>query len=364
MIINKNVIFILCLLFCSKALSYGGLRSLVESIQTGSQKVHEFFWKNTTRSDEVIDEEFYRTLDEVLEMKEMSRGDLLKVTLDELRGAATDPLKLIYSDRYVHPNRYPHFFDSDFSGNTFDIDNHHVFPLVDPKDKDLFRTFLQRQLDINDKQQMKHLRRLVNKIAKEHNLSPYKILYLLCRHNDFKNSDFIWFEDLYLVVMRGKSAKKIADQKKKALQNMAQSCFNTDSDGYRPVVVEFDKDRFFSYWEGQAFRDYIIDFNFINRYHLVDTDILLSWVDELKRKTGSLGQLPDFIRFSFEDAPVDYDDIGRAMNENPFLRTVFKAINEDSNFARKVERILKSVPEEGEPSLWDSVHGPSGRNTH
>ncbi len=358
MIINKNVIFILCLLFCSKALSYGGLvRNLVESIQTGSQRIHNFFGRSAEHSDEVIDEEFYRTLDEILEMKGMNREDIHKFALDELRGAATDPLKLLYSDRYVHPNRYPQFFDRDFSNRTFDIENHHMFALY-PENRDLFRAFLQRRLDINNEQQMKRLRRLVNKIAKKHNLSPYRVLYLLCRHDGFKNSDFIWFEDLYSIVMRGKSAKKSDDQKKKALQNMAQSCFKTEhSDNYRPVVVEFDKDMFFSYWKGQAFRDYIIDFNFISRYHLVDTDLLLNWADELKRKTGSLGQLPDFIRFSFEDAPVDYGDIGKAMSENPFLRTVLKATNEDSNFAREVEHILRSiVPKEGEPSLWNSIH--------
>ncbi len=364
MIVNKNVIFILCLLFCSKALSYGGLvRSLLESIQTGSQKVHKLFG-SAKPSDEVIDGEFNRMLDEILEMKGVSRRDLSERELHELRSTVTDPLKLIYNEEYAMLQRYSSRFS--VPPEIYMFETFHPYGIIITEEvRDLFRTFLQRRLDITDQRQMKRLRKSVNKIAREHNLPPYEVLYLLCRHNSFKDSDFIWFEDLYLVIMKGKSARKIADQKKKALQNMAHSCFfrieYSDSGGWMPVRVTFNKDMFFTYWEGQAFRDYIIDFNFMNRYHLVDTHLLLSWANELKRKTGRFGQLPAFIRFSFEDVLVDYDDVWIAMSEHPFLKTVFRATKEDDDFAKEVERILRSIVlKRDEPSLWDRVHNPSG----
>ena len=107
------------------------------------------------------------------------------------------------------------------------------------------------------------------------------------------------------------------------------------------------------WWEHKAFRD--VAFDIIRKEHLTGRwDLLLKWWEETKLR-GETERLVDFIASSFK-AGESYNVYGHEvlnfMADDDFLQTVFRAVDENENFAEEADSIIRTAlrrvyPEEG-----------------
>ena len=314
-----SIIFTFCLLFSLNVFGGAATRVLTERIQ-------HLFVKGAKSSNERIKREFDRTLDKILETIEISRKDIPEHILDRLRNATLDPLRLIDIDS---PYRYR-------------IDNFSIFfrPGYDKDLANVYRAFLQKRINIDDKVQMARLAVIVDGFvdmfdihAHVETLSRRDVLANLFTHrgvvglSGMPTPEFeTWLAKLYEALY-----------KKETFQEAAEGIFKNG----------FDKEAFFTLWEDQAFRDFIVESRFITKAHLTGhTELLIRWADELKKRpeySDYMDQLSSFIRSSFKEAHNTYDDVTEVLSEDEFWTTVLQATREDRHFASRVASIVDEI---------------------
>ncbi len=145
-----------------------------------TEKTDDFFTAAARSSNEGIDLEFNRTLDEILEMKGMDREALPGHILSQLREATRDPMKLIVPEK---PGGHPlHYFQ-------------------DHEHSDVFRAFFQKRLDVNNRDHMEGLMTSVHDMAEETGARVDDILSTLYEYDNFALiPDQVWIENLYASV--------------------------------------------------------------------------------------------------------------------------------------------------------------------
>ena len=273
-----------------------------------------------------VNEHFNQTLDEVLEIKGLSREDIPESVIKHLRDATEDPLKLIDGSLDFDVSR---FFGTRFPGDP-DFDEY----------TDIYRAFFQKRLDFNNTKQMNRFATLVEELwlrrfpdADDVNTPRYSVLYALTRHSGFEHSEFdAWYGDLHTALYnRKKFFKEIAE--------------NTFKEG-------FDETTFLHHWQDEAFRKFIVDSRFMTKARLTDRPFLLiRWTIELKEHPEGLEQLSALIRSAFkESAHFERTYHGNnsikvtiRMDNNDFWNTVLEATHEDRRFKKQVQLILREI---------------------
>lgn len=105
---------------------------------------------------------------------------------------------------------------------------------------------------------------------------------------------------------------------------------------------------FMRWWDQADFRNYT--FTFIKKPQLTENEkLLLGWWDELKIRTERNNSMEGdkllyYIRSSLQSIVEQYpSDFAKAVGTDPFLLTVFKAINESDSFADDIEPVLDKL---------------------
>ncbi len=273
-----------------------------------------------------IDEQFNRTLGEILEIKKI---EVPEAMLDELRAATTDPLRLFDPDNPspvanavnfnrtgLHDSIYSQFPQFPLPGRV--IEDTLAY-------RDIYRAFFQKRLDPNNSQQMYRLKNLLERLAKELETDPYEVLRFLCKHDGFKKSAYEhWASKFIETLYEDEFFKKLADY-----------CFK---DG-------FDSKTFFALWEDKSFRQFIIDSKFMTKAHLTgNVDLLIEWKREIPHYLfiGADDQLDVFIRSSLHEASLK-TDVNKALSNDPFWKTLVRAAREKSLFSWDFERRLQRI---------------------
>ena len=161
-----------------------------------------------------IDEKFKRTLDEILETRNINAlpGDML----DELRAATTDPLRLFDLD---NPPGFANAINFNLRGLHDSLYNQLPPPGQVTEEilayRDIYRAFFQKRLDPENSQQMYRLRNLLDRIAekfKSDTYDPYETLRFLFKHDGFEESAYkSWSEELMETLFRDDVFKSMAD---------------------------------------------------------------------------------------------------------------------------------------------------------
>ncbi len=311
---NKSSIGICTLFLLFPIWAYGGgLGGLTRALKTPSEKTPDIK-RAVTFPAQTIDEHFNRTLDEILETKGISRGDIPEHVINKLRDATEDPLKLIDGSLDINIAR---FFGTRVHDPNFN------------KYMDIYRAFFQKRLDLSNTEQMERLSDLVDDLWKrlmpksdDLNTPHYSVLYALTKHSGLSPDEFdVWYADLYTALFnRDRFFKEIAE---KALKE------------------GFDGKTFFHHWEDEAFRKFIVDSHFMTKTHLTgNPDLLIRWTDELEQQEQGLEQFSALIRSSFEGTD-NLDDVARIVDNDPFFVTVTQASREDTTFSRRTQPLLR-----------------------
>jgi len=318
MILNNKhsiAIFTVCCLFSLNVLAHG--RGLVGGlIRLGEESLGKprGVPKVITSSMKTTDGHFDRTLDEILEIKELRRGDIPEQVINQLRNATEDPLKLIDGSLDVDVDR---FFSPRLPGDP-NFDEH----------IDLYRAFLQKRLDPGNTKQMERLKNLVDELwirrmpeSDDLNTPRYSVLYALTKHSGINPDEFdVWYANLRIALYK----------REEFFKEIAEKAFKEG----------FDEDTFYHYWEDEAFRKFIVDSHFMTKTHLTgNPKLLVRWAEELEHEQG-MEQFSVLIRSLFEgtDNP---DEVTRVTNNDPFFRTVTRAFREDNNFLRRTQPLLR-----------------------
>lgn len=311
MILKKNFIltFILCSLFSFNTFGVGGVLD----------DISELFLRGAKSSNETIQREFDRTLDEVLEITEMNRADIPEYILDNLRNVTGHPVRLIDPDSPYRINTSMFFR-----------------PGHDKRITNLYRAFLQKSVNPENREQMNHLASIVdiffdtlNSPAQVETLSRKDILFDLFIHRGvitpagFPTPEFqVWIDELHKTLYQ-----------KETFEEAAKKAFEKG---------QFDRKAFFEIWKDEAFRNFIVESRFMTKTHLTgNTDLLIRWSDELE-KQGDLRQLSVLIEDSYRKAHDVYN-VDEVIKRDDFWNTVLKASREDANFDNRVKRILQDI---------------------
>ena len=193
---NKNfiAIFTVCCLFSLDVLAHNSGLAL---IRLGRESLGEPRGVPgvITSPIKTTDGYFDRTLDEILETRGIHRGNIPKQVIDQLREATEDPLKLIDGSL----TDVTRFFSPRFPGDP-NFDEH----------IDLYRAFLQKQLDPGNTKQMERLADLVDKLwtrlmpdSDDLNTPRYSVLYALTKHSGLNPDEFdIWYANLHTALYK------------------------------------------------------------------------------------------------------------------------------------------------------------------
>ena len=336
---NKNFIFIFCLFLSIETLGSPG-KTLKTAAEELAGKIEYLFKKGAKASNKKIKREFDRTLDEVLETMEISREDIPEHVLNQLRNVTLDPLRLIDID------------------SPYRIDNLSIFfrPGHDENLANVYRAFLQKRIDLNNREQMDRLAVLVDRFVDmfdtpvhAQTLSRRDVLIDLFIHKGvIEHSGVLsgmltpefdaWLVKLYRTLYKNET-----------FQEVAKNSFK-DS---------FDGETFFNLWKDQSFRDFIVESRFMTKEHLTgNPELLIRWTDELEKHPDGLRQLHAFIESSFREAYNTYD-VDQVPSKDSFWTTVLKAIREDSDFAFEVKRILRDITPVREDQYIPHIGGGS-----
>ncbi len=317
---NKNfiVIFTVCCLFSFNTWAGGGgLIRLGKEVLGKPRGVPSEILASLTHP---TNKHFNRTLDEILETRGISRGDIPGQVINNLREATEDPLKLIDGSLDVNVNR---FFGTRVPGDP-SFDEH----------MDLYRAFFQKQLDLSNTEQMKRLSVLVDNLwmrlmpeSDDLNTPRYSVLYALTKHSGLSPDEFdIWHASLRTALFnRDKFFKEIAE--------------NAFKGG-------FDEKTFSRYWEDGTFRKFIVDSNFMTKARLTGNyRLLIQWTDELEQHEQGLKQFSALIRSSFEEAQRFYNNGAKTVTvvEDDFWSTATEAALNSDPFYRRFQLSLEEI---------------------
>ena len=270
----------------------------------------------------VIDEQFNQTLDEILEMKGITREDIPQEILDHLRSFTLNPLKLFDPDNVLsHSIKYPRIIYGTVGKIKVSITFSTHF-ISNGDYNDIYRAFFQKRLDPENSTQMYHLGKLIDKLKDEIDLSREEVLGFLFKHEGFTEDAYkIWSENIF---------EKIYG--KEVLKSLADDCFREG----------FDREIFFTLWKDGYFREFIINSKFMTKAHLTDRpDLLVAWSKKLNPETYG-GQLSDLIISTFDKASGSPRP-KQALAEDPFWKTVLKAIRDNEGFRFRVEGIVEEI---------------------
>ena len=309
-----------------------------------------------------IDEQFDRTLDEILETRNgmerfpIDKEHLPKDMLNELRAATTDPLRLFDLDDPQAMANAVNFNSaaldqslrllaslSELDGIEDALGYADIYRLSqDPRltstsqisdYRDIYRAFFQKRLDPEDSQQMYRLRKLLDRLSEVHEIDISDVLRFLFKHEGLDEDAYKnWSEGLAGTLYRDDFYKSMADD-----------CFK---DG-------FDEKTFFTLWEDESFRQFIVDSRFMTKDHLAgNTYLLIQWKQAQLKFTNLMDdQLNVLIRSSLNEASLA-SDVEKALLKDPFWQTLIKAGKENLDFSEDFERRLQRITpvEQDQPS--------------
>ena len=284
----------------------------------------------------IIDEQFDQTLDEILEIKGITREDIPREVLDHLRSFTFNPLKLFDPDNVLSHSMDYHRF---IYGTVGEIEVSTIFSahFIIGDYNDIYRAFFQKRLNPKNKQQMYQFRQLIDKLRDQNaslmrmavgetesvtGLSREDILDFLCKHEGFTESAYkAWSENIF---------EKLYG--KEVFKSLADDCFREG----------FDRETFFTLWEDKAFRKFIVKSKFMTKTHLTDRpDLLVAWSKELPDESYG-GQFSDLIRSTFDEASGSPNP-KQALAKDPFWKTVTRATRDDDIVRMKVKHILERI---------------------
>ncbi len=337
-----------------------------------SKKTDDFFTAAARSSNEGIDLEFNRTLDEILEMKGMDREALPGHILSQLREATRDPMKLIVPEK---PGGHPlHYFQ-------------------DHEHSDVFRAFFQKRLDVNNGDHMEGLMTSVHDMAEETGARVDDILSTLYEYDNFALiPDQVWIENLYASVystaMRGVYVNDISPGGKEpfhafvrrfeeAMESGSADSYiinphfrlpdaKVDENGYRKMVFEYvaaNPERFVGrmaddpqikeavsrFWDEDVtmvFRKPVINsIGKDNRHLLSDWEFFLKFWEQAKVLEGGRARLRGLVKASFKNADNAYD-VELAKHGDVFWNTTNRASGESAYFFQELDSMLRSIAKE------------------
>ena len=133
-----------------------------------------------------------------------------------------------------------------------------------------------------------------------------------------------------------------------------------DTEAFRTALFEYIRDNHLDsiivlrWWDDQGFRNIV--FPYLNMEHLSNPwnpELLLRWWDEAVSR-GVENQLELFVEQGFKNAnfyPKTYKQLSEGISNghfrDRFIRTVFRAIREDREFASHAKQVIDNVIEKG-----------------